>query len=175
MIDDNTMAKNYTHWTTSMEKFLIENYSSIGDTQLAQMFEKKFPKSFTWTKKHIEKKRYYMKLKRTAEQENRLRVLNNRDGRQVKTWDSRGRMKDGDVREWNGRKYIKFNGRTILYSRYSVNAKPGEIVRTHEGGFKIIDRRQNQRINADIRKNRPSELKQTIKALNQLKKICQGK
>lgn len=158
-----------------MDNYLRENYGWIGDTRLAEMFEEKFPKHYPWTKKHIEKRRSYLGLKRTAEQESCLRVLNNKDGRQVKMWQTRGAATEGDTRIWKGRKYIKVNGRFVDYYRHVAKAKPGQVVRSHEGNVKIIDRAANQRMNAAIRAALPPELKQAVKALNKLKKVINGK
>lgn len=167
---------NWHKWTPEEDELLRLKFETVGDTKLAELFNQQFPKGYPWTKKHIEKRRGYLKLKRTPEQENRLRALNNQDGRQLRMWDSRGdKMKDGEIREWKGRKYIKVNGRPTPYFRHIANAKPGEVVRTHEGGIRIIDKKENQALNAKLRAERPSELKQTIKALNELKNILYGK
>lgn len=166
---------NYTHWTSDMNDYLKANFKMIGDTKLAELFEKKFPKSFPWTKKHIEKRRTYMKLKRTAKEENRLRVLNNKDGRQERMWIIRGAANDGATTIWEGRKYIKVNGRWTDYYRHITGAKPGQVVRSYEGEVRIIDRSENQALNVILRVNRHPELKSTIKALNELKKILYGK
>lgn len=162
-------------WTKAMDSYLRVNYGWIGDTRLAEMFEEAFPKHYPWTKKHIEKRRGYLGLKRTAEQESCLRVLNNKDGRQAKMWETRGAAKEGDTRIWKGRKYIKVDGQFVLYYRHITNAKPGQVVRSHEGTVQIIDRSTNQRLNAQIRASLPPELKQAVKALNKLKKVINGK
>lgn len=166
---------NYTWWTADMEKYLVENYCNHGDKELAEMFELKFPKPFKWTKKHIEKKRYYMKLKRSPEQIHAIRCQNNKDGRQFKMWQKRNKGQHGEVRNWGGRRYINISGEWILERRYIAGALPGEVVRTYEGGMVVIDRKINQKMNAEMRLNMHPELKQTIKALNQLKKIIHGK
>ena len=162
-------------WTKEMDDYLLEKFGSIGDTKLAELFEKRFPKHYQWTNKQIEKRRSYLKLKRTKEQEHWLRCLNNKDGRQFRMWITRGKMKNGEVRNWGGRKYIKIKGKIIPYHRHLVKAKKGQVVRTFEGGVKIIDRAENQRLNAKQRALLPSDLKQTVKALNELKKIIYGK
>lgn len=158
-----------------MDKFLRANYGWIGDTRLAEMFEEKFPKHYPWTNKHIEKRRSYLGLKRTPVQESTLRVLNNKDGRQAKMWETRGAAKDGDTRMWEGRKHIKVNGKWVSYYRHITSAKPGQVVRSHEGTVQIIDRAINQRMNANMRAALPPELKQAVKALNKLKKAINGK
>lgn len=166
---------NYTHWTPEMNDYLKDNFRLIGDTKLAELFEHKFTKCFHWTKKHIEKRRTYMKLKRTAKEENRLRVMNNKDGRQDRMWLTRGAAKEGEIKHWKDRKFIKVSGRWVDYYRHIANAKPGQVVRHYEGDLKIITLSENQAMNARLRANRHPELKSTIKALNQLKKILYGK
>ncbi|HEU5289542.1 MAG TPA: hypothetical protein VFU05_02790 [Cyclobacteriaceae bacterium] len=166
---------HYTWWTNEMEQYLIDNYRNHGDKQLAQMFEDKFPKSFKWTLKHIEKKRHYMKLKRTSAEVHKIRSDNNKDGRQYKSWLKRNKGNNGEVRNWGGKFFIKIDGKWIPEHRYRVGAVTGEVVRKHEGTLVVIDRKSNQKLNSEIRANRHPELKLTIKALNQLKKIIYGK
>jgi hypothetical protein len=59
---------NLEFWTEIQVLFLKENFETIGDTELSQIFQEKFPKSKVWTKRHIEKKRKYLSLHRTPEQ-----------------------------------------------------------------------------------------------------------
>jgi len=167
--------KRWHKWTEMEHRFLVENYGLVGDTKLAEIMNKKFPKGYPWTKKHIEKRRNYFGLKRSKDQEHRLRVLNNSDGRHQKMWNTRGRMNEGEIREWKGRKYIKVNGETILLHRYLAGARPGDVVRSHEGMIEIISRKENQRRNIAIRLAQPEELRKTVKALNKLKNILNGK
>jgi hypothetical protein len=56
------------YWTDEQITFLKENFETIGDTELSQIFQEKFPKNKVWTKKHIDKKRKYLNLHRTPEQ-----------------------------------------------------------------------------------------------------------
>jgi hypothetical protein len=166
---------NYTWWTKAMENYLTKHYAWKGDKELAQMFEKRFPKPFPWTNKQIEKKRGYMGLKHSKEQLRYIHKKNQQDGRQKKMWDTRGRMQEGEVRCWDGRQYIKHNGKVILLHRHLVNAKKGQLVRQFEGGLQIITRRENAILNAAVRKSRTPELKQSIKLLNQINKIIHAK
>lgn len=53
------------YWTPEMINYLKANFRRIGDTELAEIYNKKFPKKKPWHKKHFEKKRRYLKLKRT--------------------------------------------------------------------------------------------------------------
>ncbi len=166
---------NFTRWNDEMTDYLRQNYGWIGDTQLAKMFDQQFPKSFPWTNKHIEKRRWHLKLKRTPEQIYYIRGKNNGDGRHKKCWDTRGRMHEGEVRQWDGRKYIRIDGQTILYARHVTNAKPGEIARQFPDGIRIISKRENALLNAQIRKSKTPELKQAIKLINKLTKVIHAK
>ena len=56
------------YWTKEQIRFLKANYKKIGDKELAILFNSKWKKEKGWTFKHIEKKRLYLKLKRTAAQ-----------------------------------------------------------------------------------------------------------
>lgn len=55
------------YWTDEQVQFLIDNYKTIGDVELAEIFQEKFPKVKKWTKSHFSKKRKYLKLNRTKE------------------------------------------------------------------------------------------------------------
>lgn len=173
MTEDRTIR--WCRWTSEMDGFLIENFEWIGDTHLSDMFAKRFPKPYPWTKKHIEKRRSYLRLKRTSEQENILRIINNWDGRHSKAWNTRGRNPEGTIKVWKGRRYIKVNNRFTLHDRHIAGAKPGQIARSYEGKLRIISQAENAILNNKMRAALPPELKRTIKALNQLKKIIHGK
>ena len=56
------------YWTTDQINFLKANYQSIGDVELAEIFNVKWYKNKGWTRNHIEKKRRYLNLKRTQQQ-----------------------------------------------------------------------------------------------------------
>src|SRR5688572_22780245 len=56
------------YWTPAQIRFLKKNYGKYGDKELAEIFNKKWKKKKSWTLKHIEKKRLYLKLKRTPQQ-----------------------------------------------------------------------------------------------------------
>jgi len=165
---------HYTRWSRKMEQYLTKHYQKNGDKKLSEMFEARFPKHFKWTLKHIEKKRMYLNLIRTPEQIWQIKSKNSKAQDHIKNWDTRGRAAEGEIRIWKGRKYIKHNGQFILYHRHLVNAKPDQVVRVHEGQIKIIDREENCRLNNKQRHALPRELKKTITALNQLKKIING-
>lgn len=55
-------------WTAEQIQFLLDNYQHKGDNEIAALMDSLFPKKKGWTKKHIEKKRMYLNLKRSSEQ-----------------------------------------------------------------------------------------------------------
>ncbi len=69
------------YWTPKMVDVLKANYKYMGDTELAEIMEKKFPKSKRWTIKHIEKKRKYLKLHRSEAQLFKIKIRNLDQGR----------------------------------------------------------------------------------------------
>ncbi|MCT3661071.1 HNH endonuclease [Elizabethkingia anophelis] len=118
-------------WTVEQIEFLKENYKRIGDTELAEIFNKNYPKKKGWTKKHIEKKRRYLNLKRTSEELNkiredwRLKGLYKESNR--KMWITRGANKIGTVVIWKGQKYIKVEKGYIHLRKYNFKKYIGEI------------------------------------------------
>lgn len=56
------------YWNDEQINYLKENYREIGDTEIAELFASKWPKKKGWSKKHIEKKRRQLGLKRTKKQ-----------------------------------------------------------------------------------------------------------
>jgi hypothetical protein len=105
------MSSVFHRWTKEMEAFLIDVYEYVGDYLIAEEMNERFPHEYPWNKKHIEKKRGYLGLRRTKDQEMFLRWFANAiiNKSQKKAWDTRGRMKIGEVRLWKDREYIKTN------------------------------------------------------------------
>lgn len=56
------------YWNEEMIIFLKENYKTIGDVEIAEIFQEKFPKNKPWRKQHIRKKRAYLNLHRTKKE-----------------------------------------------------------------------------------------------------------
>jgi hypothetical protein len=102
---------NLEYWCEASVRFLRLYYKKIGDTELAEIFEKHWPKQKGWTKKHIEKKRRYLFLKRTKQEITAIRIRNTDLGRfsmcAVKMWENRGTAKSGEVRIWNHTNGVK--------------------------------------------------------------------
>lgn len=92
------------YWTLEQVNFLKDNYREKGDTELAEIFEVKWYKEKGWTKKHIEKKRRYLKLKRTSKEMKAIKARNTAMGRFAecvkKRWETTGQLPIGEKRIW---------------------------------------------------------------------------
>ena len=53
------------YWCTEAVNFLKENYTTIGNTEIVEIFNNRFPKEKGWSTHHIDKKLEQLKLKRT--------------------------------------------------------------------------------------------------------------
>lgn len=125
------------YWTKVQVNYLLRNYTRYGDKELAEIFNKKWKKEKGWTLKHIEKKRKYLKLKRTAEQLHQIKERAKKKGvyREglKKTWDKRGISPDGTIRYWKtsntGRTFpaIKVNGRYQNWTHYTWELHYGKM------------------------------------------------
>lgn len=125
------------YFTSTQISFLRNNFQKKGDVELAEIFQKKWPKVKGWTKKHIEKKRKYLKLQRTKEQIKKIHQRNVKTGRFkiciVKAWNKRGRAPEGEIRYWHYSKskkqypVIKINGKFIPWARWFWQSKFGNI------------------------------------------------
>lgn len=78
------------YWTEEQVQCLRELYQTIGDSQLAALFQERWPKNKGWTNKHIEKKRKYLKLKRTTGEEFLIRT---------------GRFNASDYKDFDGKQF----------------------------------------------------------------------
>lgn len=124
------------YWTQEQVQFLQDNYQDIGDVELAEIFTEKWQKNKGWTKKHIEKKRRYLKLKRTAKQKKAIFQRNKEGGRWAmcahKRWKATGVFPEGQIRYWKtslGRlvPFIKVDGRYVHYARHRYEQLHGKI------------------------------------------------
>lgn len=52
-------------WNDEQTAYLVANYRTMGDVELAENLQKNWPRKRLWTKKHINKKRYLLGLHRT--------------------------------------------------------------------------------------------------------------
>lgn len=125
------------YWTKAQINFLVKNYRKLGDRELAEVFNKRWKKDKGWSHKHIEKKRKYMNLKRTAAEIKAIHKRNVTAGRfamcPVKAWKTRGVFPDGTIRYWKPahtqRRYpvIKVNGRYINWARWAWEKHYGAV------------------------------------------------
>lgn len=124
------------YFTTEQVEFLKLNYQSIGDTELAEYYNEFFPKNKPWSKRHIEKKRRYLKLKRTDEEKKNIFIRNKEMGRfnscAINAWKTRGSANEiGTIVHWKVRQrqylHIKTNNGYEKYHVYLWNQINGNI------------------------------------------------
>lgn len=130
-------------WTEEMIQFLRANYKQIGDTELAEIFTTKWPKNKGWHKKHIEKKRRYLKLKRSKAEIKAIHEGHIENGVYVegsrKAWQTRGVDPDGTIRFWRSNHrlvpHIKVDGRFVHWARHRYEQLHGPIPPGHNAIF----------------------------------------
>ena len=117
------------YWTEEQINTLKEKYKIWGDVEIAEYFNKHFPKKKGWTKKHIEKKRRYLNLKRTRDEKSTVIDRNIKHGRYSKKhylrWLGR-RTKIGTVKVW---KY--HNGDSVPVIRINPKDYPDYYLRSN--------------------------------------------
>ena len=180
-------------WTAEQTEFLIENYKTIGDTELAKIFATRWDKKKGWSKKHIEKKRRQLKLKRTAKECKAIHQRNKDNGVfkdcANKMWASVGVTPVGEVKVWyfgttktptamiKTKKGFKAYNRWLFKKTYGkvpagklvVNSKD-EIITTNPAHLELITRKELaarnkiKSVSPVIRKNRKL-IKQIIQEL----------
>lgn len=132
------LSMQLEYWTDEQIAFLKKYYQKTGDTELAQMFNERWHKNKGWTKKHIEKKRRYLGLKRTAAEKSAIQKRNTKNGMfamcPVKSWITRGgAAPEGETRMWkladSPVQVIKVNGRWVHHARHLYIKTFGNIPR----------------------------------------------
>lgn len=179
------------YWTKEQVIFLKDNYKEIGDTEIAEIFENEWPKNKGWSKKHIEKKRRYLVLKRTPTELEAIRLRNQINGRYAvcnkKRWEATGSNEIGTIVVWNtaGYKmahiktpegYVHYN-RWLWEQNYGAIPKGINIVRK-QGCPEIptiefleqITKQEHARRNKSKFFNLPDELKEIITIKNKINK-----
>lgn len=158
------------YWTDDMENWLKNNFRKYGDTEIAEIFNKKFPKEKKWTKKHINKKRFHLKLKRTDNNIQKIRERVNSKGiytrASKKRWETIGERKMYSVVRWGKLEWIKTPDGYKLKNRYMYEQQYGSIpagmiVKEINGKLKLITREENALINSNSKREK-SELKIAI-------------
>ena len=124
------------YWTPEQIDCLMRNYKTVGDTELTEIFKRRWKKAKGWHKKHIEKKRRQMGLERTKAETAYIKKRNKEKGRfamcPVKAWVARGgAAPENDIRVWmaNGVpfKVIKIKSRWVQYAPWYYREYIGEI------------------------------------------------
>lgn len=111
------------YWTDEQVEFLKKNYKKKGDTEIAQIFNEKYPKNKMWTKKHIEKKRRHLCLKRTKYVLKNIHQNHVANGVYIdaskRAWQTtRKQYPIGTIRKWGERPYIKTEKGYMQHARY---------------------------------------------------------
>jgi hypothetical protein len=127
---------NHTFWTEEQSVYLIQHFQTIGDVELAEIFNEKFPKSYPWTQRQMNKRRVYLKLNRTRVEIRGIMVRNIEAGRFAECANKRwittaDAYPEGQivVRHQNGFKFkvIKIDGKFVNHARYVWSLAFGEI------------------------------------------------
>ena len=177
-------------WKPEQVQFLRDNYKTMGDVEMAEIFESEYKKEKGWSNKHIEKKRRYLKLKRTQAQIKKIKKRNVRMGRFAecakKRWETMGVTPAGDIRIWNytyGGVFavIKLENGFVHYNRWLyentygkldseslVVTKSGKTIAEGHEDLEIIDRAEHSRRNS--LKRYPEEFRETIQLIWKLKR-----
>lgn len=129
------------YWTPEQIDFLNANYKILGDTELAEIFNQNWHKDKGWTKKHIEKKRRYLILKRTTEEKKAIHKRNVDMGCfgmcSINMWKTRGVSPEGAIRMWrtsNSERiipHVKVGGKYIHWNRWFWEQQNGAIPKDH--------------------------------------------
>ena len=184
---------NLQYWTDEQIEFLKNNYKKIGDAEIAEIFAEKYPKDKGWSKKHIEKKRRYLNLKRTPEQIEKIKKRNLEQGRykmcNVRMWQTRGVTPVGEIRTWvNKNNRITVVIRTekgfepynrwlwkqhygIIPKGYNVVCKDGNQFNTEIDNLELLSNADLQLKNAKARAETPEVIKSIKRQLKKLEKI----
>jgi hypothetical protein len=178
------------YWTPEMITYLKRNYRKLGDTEIAERFQKLYPKNKPWTKKHIEKKRRYLNLKRTENELSAINKRNTKQGRLPGYWAFHEDKicEEGTIKIWkhkNGREFkvIKTKNGFVHYAPWLFEKevgkiKKGYVIRLIDGNplnvtlenLQMITRAKNAQINSEIRNAYPEELKESLKLIRKINK-----
>lgn len=182
------------YWTPEQTNYLLDNYKKIGDTEIANYFQINSPKTKPWSKKHIEKKRRYLCLKRTKEELKQIKTRNRLQGvwnTENHRWKQVECSKNGDIRQWNNPYnnklfyVIKTEKGFVHYYRWlwkeSFGSLPSNklVVPKKEAPkdtllkinqLEVIDRTEHAKRNCEIRMQFPSEIRELTRLINKIDK-----
>lgn len=179
------------YWTEEQVQFLKDNYKNIGDTELAELFNDRWTKKKGWTKKHIEKKRRYLKLKRTDIQKNKIFLRNKELGAYANCatnmWKTRGVKPEGTIVIWRVANrqlpFIKINGKYIhlnvhvwesnfgeVPEGFNVVRKDGNPLNNSIENLQLLSNSELAIHNSKLRMSYPEELREINKLINKLNK-----
>ena len=183
------------YWTDEQISFLYDNYQTIGDSELAEMFADRWEKEKGWSKKHIEKKRRYLILKRTSEEIKQIHQRNKELGRwrecATKRWETCGSNPEGTIVVWRLRdrpvQMIKINGKYHHMNVYVwTNAhgpipkgmncvrKDGDPLNNNLDNLELISNKELQARNAKKRMKYPEEIREIERLIKKLNKQIQN-
>lgn len=184
------------YWTPEQVQFLRDNYREMGDVEIAEIFQETSPKEKPWTNKHIDKKRDYLNLKRTAAEIKEIKKMNIANGRfsmcVAKRWETVGTTPVGEIRVWkhsgkqNGFAVIKRKNGFVHYNRWLYQQhfgklKSDQLVVTVSGDtiargpedLLVIDREEHAR--RCVLKKYPEEYRETVKLIWKLNEVITEK
>ena len=168
-------------WTKRQVSFLKKHYRAIGDQELSEIYQSKWFKNKGWSKKHIEKKRRYLRLSRTDAERKVIHQRNKIAGRfaicSIKRWIATGQAEEGEIRFWEVQPgklapRIKISGKWVSWNRWAWEQHFEEIPNGMNVVFKDNTPSLNHKTlelltNSDLMKrnsihNYPKELFDTI-------------
>lgn len=178
------------YWTKDQIQFLKDNYKEMGDVEIAALFNEVCPKNKPWSNKHIEKKRRYLKLKRTKAEIEDVRQRNIERGSfvigNVNMWKTRGIADLGTIRIWKNQEgghfaVVKLKEAWVHYNRWLYEAffrelNSDELVVTISGkiiadgpeDLEVIDRAEHARRNS--KRRYPDNVRQAMKRISEIKR-----
>lgn len=155
------------YWNIEQIEFLKLNYQHMGDTEIAERFAKKYPKAKGWDKRHIEKKRRYLGLKRDQETILKIHKKNVKDGRfslcPVKAWHTRGIPVVGVSVVWKG------NGFHVPHVKTETGYRKLAHINYEKAYGPIKPNHMIVHMDGDTLNCEPSNLKMISKAENALR------
>lgn len=177
---------HFEYWTDEQTEFLKNNYQTIGDKELAILFNGLWEKEKRWSFKHIEKKRKYLGLHRSKKEIITIKIRNTKRGcfQGMGTWKTRHASPVGTIKiwTWNNRwhaKVIKTEKGFVMYSRWLYKQHFGSIPDGFVVGYRdmnnmnvtinnleLITRAEHQRRHITKYPEELRNLEKTLKQLN---------